>query len=260
MTNTDPSSTNKGPSRISSTPVFGQPQPTADPKTFVVHHPSDDPYYNALDAFNKAHGIHAGPVPNPRGFPQAAEPRLTLQDVLGGTAAATSISTITNNKQIVFHALGDCGSTSTPKDQNQVTDKLVADFREVDRKQVPQFHMLLGDIVYSFGQVQYYYDQFYEPYRDYPAPILAAAGNHDAVVPPGINEKSLEGYLRNFCQTDFVVMPEAQQLARTAQIQPGVFFTFDAPFVRIIVLFSNWLENPGVISNTEIGDAQITFF
>ena len=31
----------------------------------------------------------------------------------------------------------------------------------------------------------------------------------------------------------------------TAQIQPGVFFTFDAPFVRILVFYSNTLEDPG---------------
>jgi hypothetical protein len=31
-------------------------------------------------------------------------------------------------------------------------------------------------------------------------------------------------------------------------IQPGVYFTLDAPFVRIIGLYSNVLEDPGVIS------------
>ena len=31
--------------------------------------------------------------------------------------------------------------------------------------------------------------------------------------------------------------------------QPGVYFTLDAPFVRIIGLFSNALEDPGVISS-----------
>jgi hypothetical protein len=31
--------------------------------------------------------------------------------------------------------------------------------------------------------------------------------------------------------------------------QPGVYFTLDAPFVRIIGLFSNSLEDPKVISS-----------
>ena len=33
--------------------------------------------------------------------------------------------------------------------------------------------------------------------------------------------------------------------------QPGVYFTLDAPFVRIIGLFSNALEDPGVISSED---------
>jgi len=33
------------------------------------------------------------------------------------------------------------------------------------------FH--LGDVVYNFGEWNYYYDQFYEPFRNYAAPIFA---------------------------------------------------------------------------------------
>ena len=33
-------------------------------------------------------------------------------------------------------------------------------------------------------------------------------------------------------------------------IQPGVYYTFEAPFVRILGVYSNILENPGVISST----------
>jgi hypothetical protein len=51
-----------------------------------------------------------------------------------------------------------------------------------------------------------------------------------------------------------VVTPEAGGLSRTAQIQPGVFFTFEAPFVRILILYSNTLEDPGVIAD----DAEIS--
>ncbi len=46
--------------------------------------------------------------------------------------------------------------------------------------------------------------------------------------------------------------------------QPGVYFTLDAPFVRIIGLFSNALEDPGVISNLDhkwpdVSNIQIDF-
>jgi predicted phosphodiesterase len=42
----------------------------------------------------------------------------------------------------------------------------------------------LGDVVYSFGEAAYYYDQFYDPFRNYPAPIFAVPGNHDGMVAP----------------------------------------------------------------------------
>jgi hypothetical protein len=235
-------------------PVFAQPEPTADPVIFRVNHPSDAPAYKEIDELNREHKIAPLPFPLPRG---GVEPKLTLQQVFGGSSAA--IQTITNNQQIVFHATGDCGSTRGPKTQSEVADKMVSDFNEVDPKELPQFNLLLGDIVYSFGEVQYYFDQFYEPYRDYAAPILAAAGNHDGMVAPHIHVASLEAFHRNFCAETFTVMPEAGGLSRTAQIQPGVFFTFDAPFARIIVLYSNTLEDPGVIADKNIGNAQIQF-
>jgi len=34
-------------------------------------------------------------------------------------------------------------------------------------------------------------------------------------------------------------------------IQPGVYFTLEAPFVRILGIYSNMLEDPGVISSTQ---------
>ena len=235
-------------------PAFSDPQPTADPTKFVVKHPSDGPYYDQIDAFNKKHGLQPLPFPAPRG---GEEPILTLEAVLGNNA--TAIANIKKNNQIVFHSTGDCGSTRGPKTENLVVDKMLADFNETRNSEVPQFHLLLGDIVYSFGEVKYYYDQFYEPYREYPGPILAAAGNHDGMAAPDTHEASLDGFNRNFCAPDFEVMPEAGGLSRTAQIQPGVFFTFEAPFVTIIVLYSNALEDPGVIASPEIGESQLTF-
>jgi hypothetical protein len=244
-------------------PVFSQPAPTADPKTFVVKHASDTASYHAIDALNAAHKLFATAVPAPRATTSgsAAEPVITLAEVLGGDQS--TVDAITANRQIVFHSCGDCGSTRGPKTQDEVTDKMLTDFQEARKAEIPQFHFLLGDVVYSFGEIQYYYDQFYEPYRNYPAPILAAAGNHDGMVPPGGTGPSLIGYLRNFCQSEFVVLPEAGNLSRTAQIQPGVYFTFEAPFVRIITIYSNTLEDPGVIADptpgAHIGTAQLDF-
>jgi hypothetical protein len=225
-------------------PVFAQPQATADPSTFKVTHPSDGAAYKAIDQLNLQNKINPMPFDKPRGD---VEPVLTMEEVFGGNSAA--IQKITASGQIVFHATGDCGSTRGPKTQSEVTDKMVGDFNESDPKEIPQFNFLLGDIVYSFGESQYYYDQFYEPYRDYPAPILAAAGNHDGMVSPLDNARTLEAFQNNFCAEGFTVTPEAGGLSRTAQIQPGVYYTLDAPFVRILVLYSNTLEDPGVIAD-----------
>jgi hypothetical protein len=56
-------------------------------------------------------------------------------------------------------------------------------------------------------------------------------------------------FMRNFCSKQPTVTPEAASLHRTAMTQPGVYFALDAPFVRIIALFSNALEDPGLISS-----------
>jgi hypothetical protein len=175
-----------------------------------------------------------------------------------GVSATALQNQINANGQIVFHATGDTGSTRGPKDQNLVADKMVGDFTD-DVKDKPLFFFHLGDVIYSFGEGQYYYDQFYEPYRDYPAPIVALAGNHDGMVAPGTTATTLAAFLENFCAADFEVAPEAGGLSRTAQTQPGVFFTFEAPLLRILALYSNTLEDPGVISDNNIGNSQLVY-
>jgi hypothetical protein len=244
--------------RLLDAPVFGQPQPTPDPTIFTVKHPSDNDAYKLIDELNAEHKLKPLPFPAPRGG--AAEPILTLAQVFNGNDAA--IGSISKAGQIVFHATGDCGSTRGPTTQNEVTDKMVGDFTEADPMEAPQFALLLGDVVYNFGETEYYYDQFYDPYRNYHAPVLAVAGNHDGMISPLAHATSLAAYLRNFCSdpaAGFTVTPEAGGLSRTAQIQPGVFFTFDAPFVRILCFYSNTLEDPGVISDPNIGDSQLQF-
>jgi hypothetical protein len=252
-----PSDGDSAASRQLDGPVFSQPQPTPDPTTFRIRHPSDADAYAAIDQLNREHQLKPLPFPAPRGTP---EPVLTLEQALGNHPQVNS--TITGRGQIVFHSGGDCGSTKGPKTQNEVADKMVGDFDETDPREMPQFLLLLGDVVYNFGEVEYYYDQFYEPYRNYHAPIFAAAGNHDGMISPLAHAKTLDAFQRNFCadsKQGFVVTPEAGGLSRTAQIQPGVYFTLEAPYVRILVLYSNTLEDPGVIADSNIGDAQLTY-
>jgi hypothetical protein len=237
--------------------VFAQPKPTPDPVKFETKHPTDNAVYKQIDQLNREHKITPLPFPAPRGLP---EPRLSLAEVLDMDAGALD-EKITKQNQLVFPSVGDTGSTRGPQDQNQVADKMVGDFSDYDDKDLPLFFFHLGDVIYNFGEEKYYYDQFYEPYRDYPAPIVALAGNHDGMVAPGTKVATLAAFLANFCAAPpgFHVTPEAGGLSRTAQIQPGVFFTFEAPLLRILALYSNTLEDPGVIADDAIGDSQLTY-
>jgi len=218
----------------------------------VVKHGSDTKAYSILDS-------EKGTL-KPQPFPIAkdVEPRMSLADAIGDKGAEV-LASINKAGQLVFHVVGDTGNTSGPKDEDLVTDKLVSDFNEADPKAVPSFCYHLGDVVYSFGEAQYYYDQFYDPYRDYPAPVFAIPGNHDGMVSPVASSKTptLQAFLDNFCAYDkpFHRTPQAGGLSRTAGRQPGVYFTLEAPFVRIFGLYSNCLEDPGVIS-TQAGQKQ----
>ena len=253
-----PPAGSSGPAQ--SSPSYAQPVPGADPTEFAIHHPTDNAAYAKIDKLNKEHKLRPLAFPAPRG---GTEPRLTLADIYG-TGGSAAEKAITQSGQLVFHAVGDTGSTRGPESQSEVADKMVSDFNETEAKDVPKFFLHLGDVIYNFGEAEYYYDQFYDPYRGYPAPIVALAGNHDGMVVPGSGATTLAAFLDNFCAEAFHRTADSGGLLRTAQIQPGVFYTFEAPFLRCFVLYSNTLEDPGVISSEngtwpEIGDSQLAF-
>lgn len=232
-------------------PVFAQPVPSPDPTGFRT--PVTDQKYKEIAKLE--------PVPLPNG--DAVEPVLTLNQVYGSAGAAKAAA-IQAAGQIVFHSAGDTGSAEGPETQSLVADKMVSDFNEQNSADIPSFFFHLGDVVYYFGEGAYYYDQFYEPYRLYPGPIIAIPGNHDGVVYANDPAPTLDAFLRNFCAPSPVVTPEAGGLLRTAMIAPGVYFTLDAPFVKILGLYSNVLEDPGVISdengtNSTLDNRQIAF-
>jgi Calcineurin-like phosphoesterase len=133
---------------------------------------------------------------------------------------------------------------------------MVADFDEKDPTAVPRFFYHLGDVVYSFGEHEFYYDQFYNAFRNYPAPVFAIPGNHDGLVAPVDNQfgppsSTLSAFKANFCAEQFQHRSDAVSLVRTTMLQPGPYFTFEAPFMRILGIYSNMLENPGIISSTK---------
>jgi hypothetical protein len=233
-------------------PVFNEPKPTPDPTKYKLPHASDTQAYAEMDALIKASKFLPLAFPPVTGV---AEPILTLAAALGPSGPAT-VAAIQKAGQIVFQSAGDTGATRGPKTENETVDKMLADFIGEAPAQVPRFFYNLGDIVYSFGEHKYYFDQFYDAYRNYPAPIFAIPGNHDGIVLPppagtGLASDSLSAYLANFCAPAFAHSPDAVGISRTTMIQPGVYFTLEAPLVRILGLYSNMLENPGVISSTK---------
>jgi hypothetical protein len=228
-------------------PVFEEGQVTPDPTGFMEDHPSDKELYKEVQKLLTTEVVGFG---QSRVEPDAL---YTLAEALGDRGDDIT-KQIKNAERLVFHVIGDSGSTTDGKqyaDELGVADQLTMDCTVPEVANRPAFLLHLGDVVYDFGESQYYYDQFYAPFRDYPAPIFAIPGNHDSFVVPDTPEGStpLDIFTRNFCAESPQVTKEAASLHRTAMTQPGVYFALDAPFVRVLCLFSNALEDPGVISS-----------
>jgi hypothetical protein len=229
--------------------LFADPHPAADATSFQVDNTSaayyQSPYY-------RLHRNDLQPVPPPR----TAESRVDLAGVLG----AEFLAPIVAGKKLSFHAVGDSGAAKVNSFQTaaqaiaheaSVADAMARDV-QAGGQTGPAFFFHLGDVVYNFGEGQYYYDQFYAPFRGYDRPIFAIPGNHDGMVfgstPDVPQVPTLTAFLRNFCAEKPTKSPDAGDLVRSTMDQPGVYFTLDAPFVSIVGLYTNVLEGPGVIS------------
>jgi hypothetical protein len=186
-------------------------------------------------------------------FPLA---RNTTPVDLASVLGANAVNAIQQSGKITFHTVGDSGGVHEPQSQFAVADAMTSDLSSG-----AAFFYHLGDVVYYFGQDQYYFEQFYDPYRNYNAPIFAVPGNHDGAVFKGETAKSLDAFVANFCSATPSHSLDAQGCVRTTMDQPGVYFTLNAPFVKFIGLYSNTSEGSteGVISGPKVGNAQIDF-
>ena len=181
------------------------------------------------------------PLPKPTGDPPY---RLDLSSVIGADAAAA----IEQRGSLTFHAVGDTGGVKSPEAQEIVTMWMEHDFDAVDPP--PSFFYHLGDVVYFEGARSRYYDQFYDTYLHYAAPIFSIPGNHDgdlAIPPVGF---SLEGFMVNFCSADGAVTPDARDAPRPAMTQPNCYWTLLAPLVTIVGLYTNCPEH-GVVEQDQ---------
>lgn len=252
----------RGPVARGSPSANPQPAGTTSPLGFAFANPhaTRDNYdtFDPKNVFADAN-IKSTPTPEPVPVPRRTPPVLALADVVG----AGVVSQIQRAGKIVFHAVGDTGGIKQPDSQFKVADAMAAEIAGATYAGGrPTFFFHLGDVVYYYGQERYYYDQFYDPYRDYDAPIFAVPGNHDGVLFPGEPVKySLEPFCNNFCTAKPVHHVVAQGCARTTMTQPGVYFTLDAPFVKIIGLYSNTSEGAtqGLLSGPKVGPDQLNF-
>jgi uncharacterized protein YukJ len=213
-------------------------------RTFDVD--DDSNYRNSAFVNNFAMYGTPEPVPGPRG---GVYPIVKLEDIVGGSAVAA----IKARKKIVFHSVGDTGAPvkSQSASEDSVANLMLEDFAPgVLAADQPTFFFHLGDVVYYYGEDEFYYDQFYHPYKDYPRPILAIPGNHDGITHPD-GQSSLHGFISAFCDDKPRYWSESGGILRTTMNQPGVYFTLDAPFVSIIGLYSNCSETYGYLDDQQ---------
>ena len=243
--------------------LYADPHPALDEVKFQEDNTSAQ-YYTS--PYFLAHKDQVQHIP-----PRRSSGPLDLADFV----PATVMNAIRAAGKITFHAVGDTGAAKVNRMQTAAVaighEGAVADAMAAEVEQGgpsgPALLFHLGDVVYNFGEAQYYYDQFYEPFRTYDRPIFAIPGNHDGMVfgqgSSAPQVPSLDAFLTNFCAAAAGPSPDAGGLVRSVMTQPGVYFTLDTPFVSIIGLYSNVLDGPGVISSQgghfPIGDDQLSF-
>src|ERR1700677_1129510 len=182
--------------------------------------------------------------------------RSTAPMDLAAVIGQDSAQKIQNAGKIVFHTVGDTGGVHSPQFQFAVADAMADDLGSG-----VAFWYHLGDVVYYFGQDQYYFEQFYHPYCNYTDPIFVLPDNHDGALFTADTAKSLDAFLSNFFTSQPAHNQDSQGAVRTTMDQPGVYFTLNAPFVKFIGMYSNTSEGgtEGVIANSKVGTAQLTF-
>jgi hypothetical protein len=235
--------------------TYADPKPSPDEISFQVDNTSQQ-YYQSV--YYKAHQHEVQPIPRPRSGVPA---NLDLADFL----PQSLITGITQAGEIVFHSVGDTGAAKAGPNQSAAVsiaeEAAVADAMTADvlsgGDTGPAFFFHLGDVIYNFGEGQYYYDQLYEPYREYDRPIFAVPGNHDGMVfgqgSSAPQVPTLDAFLTNFCAASPGPAPDAPSIARSVMTQPSVYFTLDAPFVSIIGLYSNVMDTGGGIISSQGG-------
>jgi len=186
-----------------------------------------------------------GPLP-----PVARGGQMDLTEIIG----AEGVKEIADLGEIRFHALGDSGVGNAHEAQS-VSDDMATDYKPGAGGLNPAFLFHLGDVIYGNDKEHHYGERFYSPYRHYPGKIIAIPGNHDGEVRTPVDSPSLKDFIANFCAPNAVVPTQASAsgIYRETRTQPGPYWLLEAPFVRVIGLYSNSLENPGYLDGITNG-------
>src|SRR5580658_2989707 len=191
-----------------------------------------------------------GPIP-----PIVRGGMIALADVIGAPGAAQ----IQAAGEIRFHVLGDSGQGNA-QDAEDVSQEMVGDYSPTGGGLNPAFLLHVGDVLYGTDKEAHYSDRFYSPYRHYPGKIIAIPGNHDGEVCAPADKPSLSAFQENFCMAQPGIPSAASSVGiyREMAAQPGVYWMLDAPFVRIVGLYSNLLENPGYLQGKTNGKGDLS--
>ena len=234
------------PKRPTQPAAPASPTPPTEPLRFATPFFKASPPSPVSDAQAEWHRQNLGPVPAVIG-----DGSFDLATIIG----APAIQEIAKLGEIRFHSLGDSGF-GTGEEAERVADRMTPDFQPDAGALNPAFLLHLGDVVYGADKSHNYADRFYRAYRNYPGKIVAIPGNHDGEIKSTLDRPSLSAFRENFCAAHAAVPEVASALGifRQTMTQPGVYWLLDAPFVRVIGLYSNLLENPGYIEGkTEAG-------
>jgi acid phosphatase type 7 len=163
----------------------------------------------------------------------------------------SKITPALNTNKMVFHMVGDTGSIHGGLFQHKVVGEMLKQFETKSFEEKPQFLYHLGDVVYNHGEAEQYFDQFFSGYENYPQPIFAIPGNHDSDINPArAPYKSLDAFIRVFCDTTSREVPFSRGSSRKSMTQPNVYWTLKTPLANIIGLYSN-VPKFGVVTTVQ---------
>ncbi|WP_442591567.1 metallophosphoesterase family protein [Pedobacter sp. AW31-3R] len=158
-----------------------------------------------------------------------------------------------NTRKLVFHVAGDTGGIKSPAFQQLIANEMAKQYFQAGTEaDQPDFLYHVGDIVYHFGEAGEYQKQFFTPYKNYPQPIYAIAGNHDSDVNPAAATPyhSLDAFMEVFCGREAHVIPFCEDQERKSGMQPHIYWTLQVPMANIIGLHSN-VPKFGVITEEQ---------